>query len=80
MDDVDEMEEDQPVPAQKFHLVYALPYVLALFANQAYIFKVFFAGLSNLLEAHSNYVGNRDLFKAEAGAEIEALVKGEVDG
>jgi hypothetical protein len=80
MDEVDEMDEDQPVPAQKFHLVYALPYVLALFANLAYVTKVFFAGMSNLLEAHSNYVGNRDLFAAEAGAEIEKLVNGEVDG
>ena len=80
MDEVDEMEEDQPVPAQKFHLVYTIPYILAFFANLAYIFKVLFAGLSGLSEAHSNYVGNRDLFQAEAGAEIEKLVKGEVNG
>jgi hypothetical protein len=44
------------------------------------IVKVFFAGLSQITEAHCNYVGNRDLFEAEAGAEIEKLVKGEVGG
>lgn len=79
MDDV-ELDEETPVPAQKFHLVYALPYIFALFANIAYVWKCFFAGLSQLMDAHSNYVGNKDLFEMEAGAEIERLVKGEVDG
>lgn len=80
MDDTDEMDEETPVPAQKFHLVYVVPYIFAFFANLAYIFKVLFAGLSGISEAHSNYIGNRDLFEAEAGAEIEKLVKGEVNG
>lgn len=79
MDDV-ELEEETPVPAQKFHLVYTLPYILALFANIAYVWKVFFAGLSQLMDGHSNYVGNKDMFEMQAGAEIERLVKGEVDG
>lgn len=75
-----EQEEETPVPAQKFHLVYTLPYIFALFANIAFVWKVFFAGISQILDAHSNYVGNKDMFEMEAGAEIERLVKGEVDG
>lgn len=80
MDEVDEMEEDGPVPAQKFHLVYTLPYIFAFFANFAMIIKVFWAGMVQVSEAHVNYIGNRDLFEMEAGAEIEKLVKGEVNG
>lgn len=79
MDDVD-IEEDEATPPEKFHLVYLVTYVFALLANLCFVWKVFFTGLSNVFDRHATYVGERDKFEASAGAEIERLVKGEVDG
>lgn len=75
--DVDETEADPP---EKFHFVYLVTYVFALLANLCFVWKVFFAGLSDVFNRHSNYIGERDKFEQSAGAEIERLVKGEVDG
>lgn len=79
MEDV-ELEEGEFIPPEKFHLVYLLTYVFALFANLCFVWKVFFTGLSQVFDRHATYVGDRDRFEQSAGAEIERLVKGEVDG
>lgn len=79
MEDV-EVEDGEESPPEKFHFVYIVTYVFALFANLCFVWKVFFTGLSNVFDRHANYVGERDKFEASAGAEIERLVKGEVDG
>lgn len=77
MDDVD-IEECEATPPEKFHVVYLVTYVFALFANLCFVWKVFFAGLSQVFDRHAVYVGDRDRFEQSAGAEIERLVKGEV--
>lgn len=81
MEHLDDDEfEDQSPNARKFHVVFVVAYLFAFLANISMSFRVLFAGISDLLGEHNTYVGNKDIFEAQAGAEIERLVKGEVDG
>lgn len=72
-----EQAEDQ---ARKFHFVFVFAHAFALMANLLMAWRVFFASIADMLGEHNLHVTNKDIFKAEAGAEIEKLVKGEVDG
>jgi hypothetical protein len=79
-----ETEEEDLDPAiskpQKFHFVFVLAHASAFLANLSMAFRVFWAGVTDELSNHNAHVMERDAFAAEAGAEIERLVKGEVDG
>lgn len=79
-----EMDEDEldetPTTARKFHAVFVLPHVFAFLTNVAMAWRVLFAGITDDLAGHVAHVGQRDVFEASAGAEIERLVAGEVDG
>lgn len=77
------LDEDFDEPAdqaRKFHFVFVFAHLFALFANVLMAWRVFFASVADMLGEHNLHVTNRDIFEAEAGAEIEKLVKGEVDG
>lgn len=77
--DEDEYETQDGVP-RKFHFVFVFAHVFALLANIAMAWRVFYAGMSDMLGEHNLHLSSRDQFKAEAGLDIERLVKGEVDG
>lgn len=77
--DEDEYETQDGVP-RKFHFVFVFAHVAALFANMAMAWRVFFAGLADMFGEHNLHLSNRDQFQADAGLDIERLVKGEVDG
>jgi hypothetical protein len=81
MDYTDEDEYEAPVEAaRKFHFVFVFAHLFALFANITMAWRVFFAGMADMLGEHNLHLTSRDKFESEAGAEIERLVKGEVDG
>lgn len=77
-------EEDDTEPvvdtARKFHFVFVFAHVFALFANFSMAWRVFYAGMADMLGEHNLHLTSRDQFEASAGAEIERMVKGEVDG
>ena len=76
-----EFEED-PATArpQKFHAVFVLAHLTAFLANVCMALRVFWSGITDEISNHNAHVVDRDTFEASAGAEIERLVKGEVDG
>lgn len=76
----DEYEDESVTEARKFHFVFLFAHLFAFLANIAMAWRVLFACIADVLGEHNHYVGNRDVFEAEAGSEIERLVKGEVDG
>jgi hypothetical protein len=80
MEDLEEVDENPELPARKFHAVFVLAHLFAMVANMLYVMKLFFGSLAELVTSHSHYLVARDEFEASAGAEIERLVNGEVDG
>lgn len=78
--DVDEDENEDAETPRKFRFVFLLAHVFAFFTNVSMAYRVLFSGITDDLSNHSSYVANRDMFAAEAGAEIERMVKGEVNG
>ena len=81
MDYTEEGEYEAPVETpRKFHFVFVFAHVFALFANMTMAWRVFFAGMADMLGEHNLHLTDRDTFEASAGAEIERMVKGEVDG
>lgn len=76
----DEDVEEQRAEARKFHLVFVVAHLFAFLANICMAWRVLFACLADVFGEHNMHVTNKDMFAAEAGAEIERLVKGEVDG
>lgn len=81
MDYTDEEEYETPVEAaRKFHVVFVFAHAFAFLANVAMAWRVFFAGMADMLGEHNLHLTSRDAFEASAGAEIERMVKGEVDG
>jgi hypothetical protein len=81
MDYLDDDEvEDQSAQARKFHVVFLFAHLFAFLANICMAWRVLFACLADVFGEHNAHVTNKDLFEAEAGSEIERLVKGEVDG
>lgn len=81
MDHLEEDEfEDQSAQARKFHVVFVFAHLFAFAANICMAYRVLFACIADMLGEHNAHVTNKDLFEAEAGSEIERLVKGEVDG
>lgn len=79
-----EIEDEEMEPATtkpvKFHWVFMLAHITAFLANVSMAYRVFWAGITDEISNHNAHVVQRDEFAAEAGAEIERLVKGEVDG
>lgn len=77
-----EDEELEPATSKpvKFHLVFVLAHITAFLANVSMAGRVFWAGITDEISNHNAHVIQRDEFAASAGAEIERLVKGEVDG
>lgn len=76
-------EEDNVIEegfARKFHFVFVFAHLFAFLANSCLAWKMLFGGIASELGGHNLHVANKDVFEAEAGAEIERLVKGEVDG
>lgn len=78
--DVDEDENEDVETPRKFRFVFLLPHVFAFFTNVSMAWRVLFSGITDDLSNHSAHIANRDLFEQSAGAEIERMVKGEVDG
>lgn len=78
--DVDEDETEPDGYARKFHFVFVFAHLFAFGANVALAWKMLFGGIAQELGGHNLFLANRDLFEQEAGAEIERLVKGDVDG
>lgn len=78
--DLDEDEVEDSGFARKFHFVFVFAHLFAFLANMALAWKMLFGGIAQELGGHNLHLANKDLFEAEAGAEIERLVKGEVDG
>lgn len=78
--DTDEDENEDVETPRKFHLVFLLAHVFAFFTNVSMAYRVFFSGITDDMSNHSSYVAERDRFAADAGAEIERMVKGEVSG
>lgn len=78
--DIDEDEVENDGFARKFHFVFVFAHLFAFLANSALAWKMLFGGIAQELGGHNLHIANKDLFEAEAGAEIERLVKGEVDG
>lgn len=78
--DLDEDETESEDFARKFHFVFVFAHLFAFLANSCLAWKMLFGGIASELGGHNLHVANKDLFEAEAGAEIERLVKGEVDG
>lgn len=80
MDYVDEDEaEPTPETARQFHFVFLVAHLFAFLANIAMSWRVFFACMADMFGEHNLHITNKDIFAAEAGAEIERLVNGEVD-
>lgn len=75
----EEMDAETNTPV-KFHFVFVLAHITAFLANICMAHRVFWAGLTDEITNHNAHIGQRDEFAASAGAEIERLVKGEVDG
>jgi hypothetical protein len=77
-----EDEELEPATSKpvKFHWVFVLAHLTAFLTNMAMAHRVFWAGITDEISNHNAHVIARDEFAASAGAEIERLVKGEVDG
>lgn len=80
MDIEDEEIEPATTKPVKFHVVFVLAHITAFLANVSMAGRVFWAGLTDEISNHNAYLTERDMFAASAGAEIERLVKGEVDG
>jgi hypothetical protein len=78
--DLDEGEVENDGYARKFHFVFVFAHLFAFLANSCLAWKMLFGGIAQELGGHNLHVANKDVFEAEAGAEIERLVKGEVDG
>lgn len=76
----DEDVEERGPEARKFHPVFVVAHLFAFLANVCMAWRVLFACLADVFGEHNAHVTNKDLFEAEAGSEIERLVKGEVDG
>lgn len=80
MDVEDEELEPTTTTPVKFHAVFVLAHITAMFANMSMAWRVFWAGITDEISNHNAHIVQRDEFAASAGAEIERLVKGEVDG
>lgn len=78
--DLDEDENEGEGFARKFHFVFVFAHLFAFLANISLAWKMLFGGIAQELGGHNLHIANRDLFEQEAGAEIERLVKGDVDG
>lgn len=78
--EVDEDENEDVTTPHKFHFVFLMPHAFAFFANIAMAWRVLFSGITDEFSNHSAHIASRDEFEASAGAEIERMVKGEVDG
>jgi len=72
--------DEQVAEARQFHFVFLFAHMFALMANICMAWRVFYASVADMLGEHNLHITNRDIFASEAGAEIEKLVKGEVDG
>lgn len=80
MDIEDEELEPATTKPVKFHAVFVLAHITAFLANVSMAWRVFWAGITDEISNHNAHVVARDEFAASAGAEIERLVAGEVDG
>lgn len=70
--------EDAVETARQFHFVFLFAHMFAFLANIAMSWRVLFACMADMFGEHNLHVTNRDIFAAEAGSEIERLVKGDV--
>lgn len=80
MDVEDEEIEPATTTPVKFHIVFVFAHFTAFLANVCMAHRVFWAGVTDEISNHNAHIVQRDEFAASAGAEIERLVKGEVDG
>lgn len=79
-DELEEREEAEELGTWKFQPVVIVMRLIQLMGNMHNAWRLFFAGLSEDVCAHINYKIEREQFAAEAGKELEKLLKGESDG
>lgn len=76
-DELDEQETIEEIGSWKFQPIVIVLRLIQFMGNIHNAFRLFHAGLSEDICAHINYKIEQQTFAAEAGRELEKMVKGE---
>lgn len=76
-DELEEREESEEIGTWKFQPLVILLRLIQFMGNLHNTFRLFWAGLSEDVCAHINYKIEQQTFAAEAGRELETLIKGD---
>lgn len=76
-DELEDHEESEELGSWRFQPVVIVMRLIQLFGNLCNAYQALAAGLCEDIAAHINYKIERAQFEAEAGKELEVLVKGE---